>query len=151
MCKEEKTMQVKDFLEEEGYRPTIDDDGDIAFKAEGMALVLTFDDRDEQFVRLILPSFWSIDSSEESKEAKEAALKVNKEIKAAKVFIVRDHVWATIEAFYETADSFTAVFQRSLGALRAAARSFAEEMRSTQSTWPASVADVVWPGEESDD
>lgn len=151
MCKQDKTFQMKDFLEKEGFRPTIDDEGDLLFKAEGMGLFVSFEEKDEPFVRMVLPNFWPIDSSEECDEAQKAALKVTKETKVAKVFIVRDNVWATIEAFYETADSFAAVFHRSLGAVRAAARSFAEEMRSTQSTWPPSVADLVWPGEESDD
>jgi hypothetical protein len=46
---------VLETLTEEGYRPKVDDDGDILFKYEGNSICLEFDHRDPGYLRWIQP------------------------------------------------------------------------------------------------
>ena len=49
------------FLAEEGYRPRIDANGNVAFKCEGRSYV----EKDEEYFCLSYPNFWRIESDEE--------------------------------------------------------------------------------------
>ena len=67
-----KINYLHQLLKEEGYLPKIDDDGDLVFKSEGKFLCIFADSNDQEFVRISLPNFWSIDSEPE----REVAMKV---------------------------------------------------------------------------
>ena len=45
------------FLLEEGYAPSIDDDGDVRFKFEGGDYFVLIDREDEDYFRLVYPAF----------------------------------------------------------------------------------------------
>ncbi|MDZ7337921.1 MAG: hypothetical protein ONB30_05225 [candidate division KSB1 bacterium] len=128
MDKQQRAKMYQDFLLEEGYTTTIDDDGDVIFKSEGRTYAILIDDRDEDFFRIVFPNFWPIESKQERLKVEQAALQATAETKVAKVFPVRDNVWASIEMFCSPPDVFKAVFARSMSALRAAVGSFAEKM-----------------------
>lgn len=126
---------VKDYLVEEGYRPVIDEDGDINFKSEGkFYLIDTYKD-DEQFIRLFAPNIWEIENEEELKQALLQANRITCNLKSAKVFVIenQENVWASIEMFVADVDAFIAVFPRCLSVVAAAVKDFREGMRQMQS------------------
>lgn len=124
----ERADMYVDFLEEEGFRAEIDDDGDVVFRHEGGTYIITVED-DEEFFRLIFANFWSLDDLPEKAQAVRVAHDVTKAVKAAKVFRVKDNMWCTVEAFHDPPENFKPVLIRSLRAVQAAVARFAEEMR----------------------
>ena len=42
-----------DFLTEEGYKPTVDSDGDVRFKKEGMTYFISVHSNDPQYFRIV--------------------------------------------------------------------------------------------------
>lgn len=117
-----------DFLRSEGYVPEIDDDGDIVFKYEGFTYLIILDATDEEFFRVVLPNFWSIENVVERAKVEQAAIAATADTKVAKVFPVRDNVWATVELFCSPIENAKDVFRRSMSALQTAVRTFADEM-----------------------
>jgi len=117
------------FLKREGYNPSIDDDGDVAFKSEGKNYFISIDEKDPQFFRLVFPAFWKIEDESERKAVSQAALHSSTVTKCAKVFVVKDNVWASIELFLAKPSDFEPIFSRSLSALRAGVKNFAEKMQ----------------------
>ena len=90
--------------------------------------LIMFDNDDDNFFCLIYPGFWPIESDDERKRIEKAALSATAKTKVAKVFPVEDSVWASIETFATTPDAVTPLFQRMISALRAAVKTFVEEM-----------------------
>ena len=121
-----------DFLTTEGYRPTQDGDGDLIFKKEGRTYLIICDDEDRMFFRLVFPNFWSIDSDAERLQALSAAQESTADTKVAKVFLVRDNVWASVELFVADPAAVAPVFERSMGALESAVNRFASAMRAPE-------------------
>jgi hypothetical protein len=129
MSKLEQAQMYCEFLQDHGYQPEIDEDGDVIFRQGGRIYLILIDDQDEEFFRLVFPNFWSIDSEEERHRVERAALYATAKTKVAKVFPVRDNVWATIEMFVSPIEGFKEVFDRAMRALHVAVHSFAEKMR----------------------
>ncbi len=75
------------------------------------------DENDEEFFRLVYPGFWSIESELEREKA-QRALTATAQTKVAKVFLVCDNTWASIEMFCSPPEVFRTAFHRSLRALR---------------------------------
>ena len=128
MDQAQRAEMYLDFLEEEGFRAEIDDDGDVVFRHEGGTYIITVED-DEEFFRLIFANFWSLDDLPEKAQAVRVAHDVTRAVKAAKVFRVKDNMWCTVEAFHDPPENFQPVLIRSLRAIQAAVGRFAEEMR----------------------
>jgi hypothetical protein len=122
-----------DYLMEEGYRPRIDDDGDVVFKHEGRTYYITIDVNDKEFFRLIFPNFWSIENDEERDRAYIAADYATERTKVAKVYMRSDglDMMASIEMFIADPAGFAAVFPRCLSALQASVKNFREKMNVT--------------------
>ena len=118
------------FLKREGYVPSIDNDGDVTFKSEGKNYFIVIDEEDPQFFRLIYPGFWKIEKEADRENVSRAALHACAATKCAKVFLVRDNVWASIELFVANPGDFEPIFSRSLSALRTGASNFVDKMRN---------------------
>jgi hypothetical protein len=118
-----------EYLEAEGFRPDIDKDGDVHFKYEGKHYYILLREKDRQFVRIIHPQFWSIDSEEERQKALAAANLTTGRCKCCKVYVSDENVDAAIELFVAEPSHAVAVLNRSLCALQNGVNTFAEEMR----------------------
>jgi hypothetical protein len=129
MTDQELAEDIAEFLRSEGYRPTVDEDSDVIFKSEGRTYIIQVDSRDPCFFRLIYPNFWSLESDDERERALEAASEANKVVKVAKIFLVRDDTWASIELFCETPDSYKALLTKSMGALQAGVHHYVKLMK----------------------
>ncbi|MCS7237741.1 MAG: hypothetical protein NZ899_05655 [Thermoguttaceae bacterium] len=129
MDKLAQAQMYYDFLRREGYDPEIDDDGDVIFRDGDRVYLILIDEKDEEFFRLVFPNFWSITSQKERERVERAALHATAMTKVAKVFPVRNNVWATVEMFVSPIEGFMPVFERSMRALNVAVHSFVQKMR----------------------
>ncbi len=123
------TDMLLNFLAEEGYRPKIDDDGDIVFKIEGGVYFISFDEKDSTYFSIVYPNFWEIENEDEHEKVLDCASRTNATCKAAKVYVVKDNTFATIETFMESPEQFMGVLNRFVSALRFAVRTFVDHMR----------------------
>lgn len=117
------------YLKEEGFVPSMDEDGDITFKVEGKLYFFLIDDEDDRYYKLVFPNFWSVDDESEREKITHACLHAARSVKVVKMYTVRDNTWAVIEMFLASTDDIGAVFPRSLRALQAGVQSFVEKMR----------------------
>lgn len=120
--------KIKNYLEEEGFRPKIDEDGDIVFKYEGGTYFIDSDKADELFIRIGFPNFWPIENDDERTRAIKAAHELTKDIKVAKIYVVDGHVWGTVELFLNDEDTFASIFPRCMLALQGAVQGFISSM-----------------------
>jgi hypothetical protein len=131
MSKKDRIQFYSDFLRKEGYAPEIDKEGDIIFKCEGRTYYIILSEEDAEYFQLVFPNFWSIENETERARAEKAAASASVETKVAKVFLVRDNTWATLELFCADPDHVKPVFRRSMAALQTAVGKFAEKMRAS--------------------
>lgn len=127
--KEELQKVFMDFLAEEGYKPALDRDGDVRFKVESRTYFIGIDAKDPMFFRLVFPSFWKIDNFEEYSKVLIAAHHASSTTKCAKVFIVKQNVWASLELFVDKPEDVKPLFKRAMSALRAGVNTFVSKMR----------------------
>lgn len=128
MDKQQRAMSYLLFLQAEGYSARIDEDGDVVYKKEGRTYFVDVDEKDDQFFRICFPNFWKIDSEEERQRVLVACDYSNALSKVAKVFIVRDNVWASIELFFGDEEHFKPVFERCMSALENGVRNYVKKM-----------------------
>lgn len=129
MERAERARAYANYLAEEGYRPTIDQDGDVVFKIEGFMYYIAIDE-DEEFFRLVFPTFWPLESAEERERAERIALRVTDRMKVAKVLTTERGVVASLEMFVPGPESVFPVFPRCVQAIRGAVHAFTEAMRA---------------------
>ncbi len=117
------------YLREEGYAPKLTEQNDVIFKAEGKLYIVSTDNKDEQFLRIILPNFYEIENDTEMNKALRVANKINRNVKVGKVMIMDDnHVWAFAEQFIDNSPDLDDFFKRTITVIRKAADDFASEM-----------------------
>lgn len=120
-----------DFLASEGYRPEVDEEGDIRFRHEGRTLFLIPYERDPGYFCVAYPGVRECESPEEEARALEAANRVNRDLKAAKCVLHDGVVWITVEQFFDPPEGYRAVLSRLLDVIGAAAWQFRERMRES--------------------
>jgi hypothetical protein len=124
-----KTEIYMNWLTEQGYRPELDKDGDVAFKHERINFVLFSNEKDETFFRLMVPFFWELESEEETERATKTIMKLNTDYKAAKFYIMQEDVCVAIESFYQKPEDVFPVLGRQIDLLASAMREFRQLMR----------------------
>jgi hypothetical protein len=129
MDKKSRARMYGEFLKSQGYAPEVDSDGDVRFKKEGRTYFVAIDEDDEEFFRVIFPNFWKIESEDERRRVLVACDHSNSLSKVAKVYMVEDNVWASIELFFGDPEDFKSVFERSMGALQNGVANFVQKMR----------------------
>ncbi|MCU7805451.1 MAG: hypothetical protein KZQ96_19845 [Candidatus Thiodiazotropha sp. (ex Lucinoma borealis)] len=129
MSKEPHQQMFVEFLSEEGYRPQIGDSGLISFNSDGMNYFVLIDENDDQFFRLVVPNFWSIDNEDVRRMVQAAGDDSSASTKVAKIFTVDDNVWAAYESFFSTPEHFKGIFPRALSVLNTSVQNFAARMR----------------------
>jgi len=131
-----KTDIYMEYLTEEGFRPKLDEEGDIVFKSEGKTYVLFASTGDEQLFRLGALWIWPIESEEERQRALAAAADATCTLKVAKVYPVHDNIWVTVEMLFEQPEHFRGVFLRALSLVQAGVNRFNEQMRAPANETP---------------
>lgn len=118
-----------DHLSNEGFRPSIDDDGDLRFKVEGRVYFIRLDEEDSTFVRLCAINV-ATSLELNFQQALEYANQVCAEIKVAKAFCIeRDGkpiIWVTAECRYSSSAEFVAQLDKLISGIRVAVDHFYE-------------------------
>ena len=126
-----KIGDYQEILVEEGYRPALDEDGDIRFKHQGTTFYLQARDDDDTYMRLLLAYQLSDDITEEAALAAANANNIGfKAIKTSLRIAVRFAEFS-LEGFYTDAVQFTPHLGRSITAMEAAAAEFFKRARET--------------------
>lgn len=89
--------RIREYLSEEGYRPKVDEDGDIQFKAQGLTLWCTGDKDDPQYFRIIMPNIYTVEGNRT--KVLEAINTVCRDRKVVKAFLVENSLWIAVELF----------------------------------------------------
>jgi hypothetical protein len=120
------------FLREEGYTPNIDEDGDVRFRYEGGTYYIIIMEDDPEYLRILYPNFWEIESDAELSRAYRAASTVNRTTKIAKIYINRNegNISMVAESLMAKQDDYRSWFQRLLNIIGTARRDFRTEMNS---------------------
>ena len=121
---------VLDFLAEEGFRPKLDEDGDVYFKYEGATYVVIAGHGDATILTVLLPYFWPLEDAAERTRAMEAAMHAQKSVRIGRVTVLDENVSASINAYLPDEQSFRAVLLRSIDGLHYLARVFRDHMRA---------------------
>jgi hypothetical protein len=128
-AKEKRQQTYIKFLESSGYRPELDQDGDVTFKHEGGNYIIQIDENDDVYFRLLYPNFWDIESEQERSDVLVASTVANANIKCAKVFMVRDNVWAVVEIFLAKPEDYEKLLSRSISTIQSSVNSFRNKMQ----------------------
>lgn len=134
------------FLSHEGYKPEVDEDGDVRFKRESKTYFINVDAADTSSFRLVLANIWPMDNEEERAEVRIAMDHCNALAKVAKAYMVRDNVWVAIETFIARPEDFKVIFQRSLTALDHGVGLFARRMRAERAGPALQIQEAPPPG-----
>lgn len=123
------TEMVMDFLRTQGFCPTVDEDnGNIIFKYQMCTFIFFNNDEDEEFFQLAFPAIFDV--TEENRElVLEAANKVNRTVKVAKVFVPNSDVWILFEVILDHSPEVGSIIERGLGILQHARQAFYEALQ----------------------
>lgn len=100
--KAENMRKIADYLMEEGYRPNLDDDGDLVVKVEGTKICICQNDSDFYNVFALFGNNFFGESLRQELEAHE---KINSKIKAVKIYRVgEDALFVGVEGLYLEAE-----------------------------------------------
>ena len=119
-------------LFDEGFRPAVDDDGDIRFKYEGGTFYIV-DTKDESYLQLLFLNFWQLGTEDEVRTALLAAARATRETKVAKVWPNVDMTWmsASAEIFCTDWSHVTgATLLRCIRGISTAVETFSEEFKA---------------------
>jgi hypothetical protein len=129
MSKSELQQMYISYLRDEGYQPSIDSDGDIAFKTEGRTFYIIVYDDDLEYFYILFPNFWEIESEAERGQVAEAASYVNRTTKLVSVFMTNhDDTSISASILVSKPEDFKNHFQRMVGLIFTARRKFIDEM-----------------------
>jgi len=117
---------VKEWLSSEGYKATIDGDGDVKFKYQGLPMWATTDENDKLFLRIIMPGIYQV--SDDRGKVLEIMNQINMDLKIIKCFVVEDKVWLSVEMFVDSSPEIEDFFERCLDILVAAFEKFRQEI-----------------------
>lgn len=127
-----KKEQIMATLEKMGYRPELDNDGDILLRYQMKSIFVLTGDEDDSYVSVMLPQFHEI---EEGKETLVLAVcnKMTRELKLAKVYVDQTfkNVSATCEFYYANEESLEQNLRQSLqllGVVRTVLRKNIDEL-----------------------
>jgi len=124
----------RDFLRDEGYKANIDDDGDVVFKAEGKSYEIHIDPRDEPFFRMTFAFGIEIESQEEFHRAMNACVNITRDTKVVKLSVIQNEsssFIASAEAFVDSPEAVTKVFDRYLSVIQGCVSEFVKHMRES--------------------
>ena len=113
-----KKEMILEAIESLGYKPHIDDDGDICVRYQMKSIFFLTSQEEEQYVSAILPQFSEVNEGEETLTLA-VCNKVSREVKLVKVYIDQTlkNVTASCVFFYTDMDSLKNNVEHSLNIL----------------------------------
>jgi hypothetical protein len=97
----------------------------LIFYQDGFNFVIKIDEDDDKIIRFFIPNFIDLDGFEV--DGINLAYRTTKNVKSAKIIIIDNKAWSTIEGFYNDEESFVLVFDKCRSALIASVVYFREE------------------------
>jgi hypothetical protein len=136
---------ILEWLESEGFRARLDDDGDVHLRHEGRDVFIVFDADDPAYIRVIAPAFWKCeDDAEQRFLALTVANRLNGALKAAKISLRSDGAaYVAVELFLDGLEALRAVLPRCLDLIGAATWEFRERMKEEQRGHCSETPDAV--------
>lgn len=129
--KKELQDMYQKYLTKRDIESTVDEDGDVQFKMDGLTYFIEVNEDDPMYFRLVLANIWPIESEEERAQVYQACNDATANVKVCKVYAVpNDNVWISFENFIEKAKDFDYVFDRALGTIELCKDKFVDTMRS---------------------
>lgn len=119
---------AKSWLNEQGFKCNLDEDGDAIFKYEGASMLVTVDKDDPLFLKVVMPTIYEVEGNRE--KVLEAINTVNVRIKVVKAILIGNNVHLFIEMFVDTTPEIDDFFERCCDILIASRRVFMDELRS---------------------
>ncbi len=115
MTKKELIVKV---LEDMGFKPHEDNDGDVAFRYQMKYILGIVGDESEQYLVLVMPQFYEIEDGEEH-IALAACNKITRDLKLVKVYVDQTfkNVSANCEFYYTNEESLKNNIENSLSIL----------------------------------
>ena len=142
--------QILEWLEGEGFRACLDEDGDLHLRHEGRDVFVVFDADDPAYVRILAPAFWKCDDAEQRFLALAVANRLNAALKVAKISLRTDGAaCVAVELSLEGLEALRAVLPRCLDLVGAATWEFREGMK--ESMRKAAAEDAARRELEADD
>ncbi len=126
-----QTMYIE-YLQDEGYSPKVDEDGDVSFKREGRTFYIIVDEKDLEFFRIVYPNFWPIESDDERDMVALAASYANRRTKVAKAYIDGDDTWIAAEIYIAEPGDFGRWVPRMMNAIQTALDHFKARVRELE-------------------
>lgn len=117
---------VMEYLGQEGYRYKVDEDGDICFKYEGLNMIVSLQERDRDYFRIMMPCIYQLEDNRI--KVLEAINEVCKSLKAIKAFLVEDYLWIAIEMFTDSTPELEDFMPRCMQILKTGREMLAEEI-----------------------
>jgi hypothetical protein len=120
-----------EFLTEQGFRPKVDEEGDIHFRYEGRHHFV-MESQEDTYFHLLFPNFFPLSNEAEVEQAALAASVASRVTKVAKVYLNPglDNVSASVELLVAKPTDVHDQFLRCLGILGTATGKFLEEMNA---------------------
>ena len=78
---------AKSWLNSQGFRCNLDDDGDAVFKYQGANMYVSVDKNDPLFLKIVMPGIYDVEN--DYAKALEAVNKVTTRLKVAKAILVQ--------------------------------------------------------------
>ena len=125
-------QRCQDWLDDNGLRPQIDNDGVLYFKYQMLNFVIIWSEDDAPFLRILLPVIWSIDNEAEAEQVLIACNKVNMQRKVIKTFTTNNNTFMSVELLVQDDFDPSQILERSLEMLVQGYQFFANEMRGQQ-------------------
>lgn len=118
---------IKEYLVNEGLRPQEEDFG-FFFRYQMMNFMIRWDEEDELFLNISLPSIFEVDENN-LLEVLAACNTVNVERKLIKSVMVQNSVWAVAELLFDSTPNYSEILPRTLSMLLGARDGFYEAMK----------------------
>jgi hypothetical protein len=115
---------LTDYMAGEGYRPSLNADGEIMFHFEGKICYLQTDAQDHDALRIVIVNFHPLATKVGRAKATVAAQEATASTKVVKIFTLDDDTWCTAELLMPEPERFIEILSRTLSAIRAALRAF---------------------------
>ena len=132
----DKRESIISILEEKGFKPSVDNDGDVHIRYQMKHIFFLIGDNEEPYVIAMFPQFLSVTEGDEGLVLA-ACNKITRIARVGKVYITENYrdVTATYEFWYTDEESLKMNIDRSLGFMsitRSALTNIIREMRDTK-------------------
>lgn len=121
-----------EYLREEGYRPTLDTNGNIKFKKEGLIYYIFVNEKDPKYFSMLLPGIYAAKNPGDEEKFRRAANMTNLATKVAKATVSsKGKVSVSIQVYLSNPQDIRGFFGRAMVAINVARKKIAKVLQGT--------------------